>query len=225
MKPLILIGMMMLLSGCGAAPAPTPHAFSFLALGDSYTSGESVDESLRWPVQLAVALRSSGIDVGDPTIIAQTGWRTDQLANAIDAENPQGNYALVGLLIGVNNQYQGRSEDEYRAQFGDLLARAIKLAGNRPSRVIVLSIPDWGVTPYARQVGADPAAVGASIDRFNAINKELTAKANAVYVDITPISRDRRDLIADDGLHPSGAMYGKWVEAALPAAKAAIAQK
>jgi lysophospholipase L1-like esterase len=215
-----------LLAGCArpqtAAPPPAPEALRFLALGDSYTIGERVDATQRWPVQLAAAMRSAGINIAEPVIIARTGWTTADLSGGIDRADPQGPFDLVGLLIGVNNQYQGRTEEEYRQQFADLLSRAIAFAGGRPGRVIVVSIPDWGVTPFAHESGADPAAVGAAIDRFNAINKELTDKAGAAYVDITPITRDRRDLVADDGLHPSGEMYAKWVELALPAAKKAV---
>lgn len=194
----------------------------FLALGDSYTIGESVTESARWPVQLAAALRQAGFNVDAPTIIARTGWTTADLSAAMDRQNPQGPYDLVGLLIGVNNQFQGRSEDEYRRQFADLLSRAIHLAGDRPGRVIVLSIPDWGVTPFARQMGADAKSVASAIDEFNAINRQATLSAGAVYIDITPLTRDRRDLVADDGLHPSGDMYAKWVEAALPKVEKAL---
>ena len=225
MSNLLLIGA--LLAGCGKTaptplPPPTPSqsaGLRFLALGDSYTIGESVDPSQRWPVQLATALRAGGISIGDPEIIAQTGWTTADLSAAMDQADPRGPYDLVGLLIGVNNQFQGRSESEYRQQFGDLLSRAIALAGGRPGRVMVLSIPDWGITPFARQINADPASVAAQIDRFNAINRELTGNAGAVYVDITPLTRQRRDLVADDGLHPSGEMYGKWVELTLPGAR------
>jgi lysophospholipase L1-like esterase len=226
-RRLLLLGIGALLTGCGGsppapAPPPAPGALRFLALGDSYTIGESVDESQRWPVELAAALRAHGLNVGDAEIIARTGWTTADLSAAMDASNPRGPYDLVGLLIGVNNQYQGRSEEEYRREFAQLLSRAISLAGNRPGHVFVVSIPDWGVTPYAHEVGADPATVGAAIDRFNAINKELTLKSGAAYVDITPLSRDRRDLVADDGLHPSGAMYAKWVELALPTVEKAL---
>ncbi|HEU0013481.1 MAG TPA: GDSL-type esterase/lipase family protein, partial [Longimicrobium sp.] len=134
----------------------------FLALGDSYTIGEAVAEAERWPVRLAALLRERGMDVADPEIIARTGWTTDELSAAIDERDPQGPYALVSLLIGVNNQYRGRSADEYRGEFAALLRRAIAFAGGDAGRVIVLSIPDWGVTPFAE--GRDRAAIAAEID-------------------------------------------------------------
>ena len=194
----------------------------FLALGDSYTIGERVRPEERWPVQLAALLRAAGVPVTEPEIIATTGWTTDELAAGIDRANPRGPYDLVSLLIGVNNQYRGWSEEEYRAQFVALLQRAIGFADGRPSRVLVLSIPDWGVTPFAE--GRDRAAIAIAIDRFNAINREEAARADAAYVDITPISRQNAALIADDGLHPSGAMYAEWAKAALPVARAALDQ-
>ena len=191
----------MLLTSCSAMPKPQ----RYLALGDSYTIGESVAEAERFPVQLARKLKA-----GDPTIIAKTGWTTDELNAAIDAANPQGPYDLVTLLIGVNNQYRGRSADEYRTQFAALLQRAIGFAGGNASKVIVVSIPDWGVTPFAKD--RDRAKIAREIDQFNAINREEAAKAGARYADITPISR-RADasLVAGDGLHPSGKQYAEWV--------------
>ena len=184
----------------------------YLALGDSYTIGESVLENERWPVQLVAALRAQGILVEDAEIIAKTGWTTDELSSAIIEANPQGPYNLVSLLIGVNNQYRGRSQEEYRGQFVDLLNQAITFAGDDPERVFVVSIPDWGVTPFAARQDAE--AIGAEIDAFNAINKEETERAGAFYIDITSISRralEEPQLIADDGLHPSGMMYAEWV--------------
>src|SRR5258708_29466648 len=121
----------------------------FLALGDSYTIGENVDSAARWPVQLAKALRARKLNVSDPEIIARTGWRTDELAGGIEIAAPAGPYALVSLLIGVNNQYRGRDPEKYRAEFKSLVAQAVAFAGGKPSRVVVLSIPDWGVTPFA----------------------------------------------------------------------------
>src|SRR5216684_9187129 len=163
---------------------PSPR---FLALGDSYTIGESVAVSERWPVELARQLRKNGIDIADPQIIAKTGWTTDELSSAIDAAKPTGPYALVTLLIGVNNQYRGRDAEQYRKEFVALLQRAIAFAGNDPKHVLVVSIPDWGVTPFA--AGRDRAKIGAEIDHFNAINAEETKRAGARYADITPVSR------------------------------------
>lgn len=200
----------------------------FLALGDSYTIGESVAPEERWPVQLGALLRAEGLNVGDPTLIATTGWTTDELSAAIDRANPQGAFDLVSLLIGVNNQYRGRGQDEYREQFAALLQRAIGFAGGNPARVLVLSIPDWGVTPFAARLERDPAAVAADIDAFNAINHAETERPGAHYVDVTPFSREAAhdpSLLADDGLHPSGRMYAEWARLALPAARAALGGK
>ena len=194
----------------------------YLALGDSYTIGESVDESERWSNQLADLLSphlgGSGRG-GEVTMIAKTGWTTDELWKGIQAREITPPYDLVSLLIGVNNQYRGRSLDEYREQFIFLLDKAIEYAGGDPNRVIVLSIPDWGVTPFAK--GRDPAQIAQEIDAFNSVNKEESEKANAHYVYITPISREATNdlsLIASDGLHPSGKMYAEWAKLALPVA-------
>ena len=200
----------------------------FLALGDSYTIGESVTPEERWPVQLRALLRAEGLDIGDPTLIATTGWTTDELSAGIDRANPQGAFDLVSLLIGVNNQYRGRGQDEYREQFAALLQRAIGFAGGNPARVLVLSIPDWGVTPFAARLERDPAAVAADIDAFNAINRAETERPGAHYVDVTPFSREAAhdpSLLADDGLHPSGRMYAEWARLALPAAREALGGK
>ena len=200
----------------------------FLALGDSYTIGESVAPEERWPAQLGALLRAEGIDLGDPTLVATTGWTTDELWEGIDRANPQGTFDLVSLLVGVNNQYRGRSRDEYREQFAALLQRAVGFAGGDPARVVVLSIPDWGVTPYAARLERDPAAVGADIDAFNAINRAETGRPGAHYVDVTPFSREAAhdpSLLAADGLHPSGRMYAEWALLALPAAREALRGK
>lgn len=153
----------------------------------------------------------------EAVIIARTGWTTDELDRAIDAEAPQGTYDLVTLLIGVNDQYRGRTAENYRPEFIKLLQRAIGFANNRPARVIVVSIPDWGATPF----GQSRKNVGPEIDAFNAINRAETARLGANYIDITPISREApRDptLIARDQLHPSGKMYSRWVELLSPLA-------
>ena len=195
----------------------------FLALGDSYTIGEGVAEAERWPVQLTGLLRDRGVDVADPQIIARTGWTTDELSAAIDNTDPPGPYALVSLLIGVNNQYRGRSAEQYRGEFAALLRRAIGFAGGEASRVIVLSIPDWGVTPFAE--GRDRGRIAAEIDAYNAINREEAERAGAHWVDVTPQSRaagaDPAFLVAD-GLHPSGRAYAEWARLALPAALEAL---
>lgn len=193
---------------------------TLLALGDSYTIGESVPASDRFPHQLAVALGAK-----EPLIVAKTGWTTDELDRAIDAAAPKGPFDLVTLLIGVNNQYRGRSADEYRTQFRGLLQRAIGFAGNRAARVVVVSIPDWGVTPFA--AGRDRAKIAEEIDRFNAINREEAVCAGARYADITPVSRRAATdpaLNAGDGLHPSGRMYKAWVDVILPIARDALKQ-
>lgn len=195
----------------------------FLALGDSYTIGESVVAAERWPVQLAKRMRDEGVYMENPLIIATTGWTTDELTAGIARKDPQGPFALVSLLIGVNNQYRGRDLEEYRAQFVSLVEQAIVLAGGDPRRVLVLSIPDWGVTPFAGKQHNE--RVSSEIDAFNLVNATETARLGARYVDITPISRDAPDdpaLLAGDGLHPSGKMYTAWAELALPAALAAV---
>lgn len=195
----------------------------FLALGDSYTIGEGVAQSERWPVQLVSMLARRGVKLAAPEIIARTGWTTAELAAGIQRARPKGPYDLVSLLIGVNNQYRGRDEDEYRREFSSLLEQAIALARGKPDRVVVLSIPDWGVTPYA--TGRDRAAIGTAIDRFNIINRDETLRRHARYVDVTSISRvAERDstLLAADGLHPAGRMYASWAERVLPEALAAL---
>jgi len=204
----------------GYGPSPSPVAeIRFLALGDSYTIGEGVAEADRWPVRLAAMLRARGVRVADPKIIARTGWTTDELSAGIDAARVDSNYDLVTLLIGVNNQYRALSDEEYRAQFRALLARATAFAGGRASHVLVVSIPDWGVTPFA--TGRDRPAIARSIDRFNAVNREEATAAGAYYADITSLSRRAAkdpSLVAADGLHPSATMYASWLDVLVPLA-------
>ena len=199
---------------------------SYLALGDSYTIGEGVDVAGRWPVQLAAALRTHGIAIADPRIIATTGWTTDELWAAMDAAEPLGAWDFVSLLIGVNNQYRGRSVDDYVGEFHRLLRRVIALAGDRVDRVLVLSIPDWGVTPFAFASGRDREAIAADLDAYNAAARDLCEAHGVAFVDITGISRDRggtAEMLADDGLHPSATQYARWAAAALPVAMGLLA--
>ena len=204
-----------------------PDTISWLALGDSYTIGEGVDAAGRWPMQLARRLRDAGIAMADPRIIATTGWTTDELSAAMDAAEPLGDRDFVSLLIGVNNQYRGRSVDDYVGEFHRLLRRAIALANDNPARVLVLSIPDWGVTPFAIASGRDRAAIAEELDAYNAAARELCEAHGVAFVDITGISRDDGGdavaMLADDGLHPSALQYARWADAALPVAMRLLA--
>ena len=203
-------------------PIPDRRELRYLALGDSYTIGEGVPPDGRWPVQLARALREEGLPLADPRTIATTGWTTDELSAAIDAAEPLGTFDLVSLLIGANNQYRGCSVDAYRDEFDALLARATGFANGRADRVLVLSIPDWGVTPFAIQSGRDRIRIADELDACNAAARDACAARGIAFVDITPASRalgGAPEMLADDGLHPSAAMYVEWMRLALPAAR------
>lgn len=194
-------------------------AFRYLALGDSYTIGEGVSARSRWPNQLVKLLEAEGLPT-DVTIIARTGWTVDELWQGIQADPPQGTYDLVTLLIGVNDQYRGYAAQWYRDKFRFMLTQAISYTGGHPDQVIVLSIPDWGFTPFAAQRG-DTEPISQMIDEFNAVNLEETNAVGAHYVDVTVISRmalDDFELIAGDRLHPSRKMYAMWAEKVLPVA-------
>lgn len=200
-----------------------PKALRYLALGDSYTIGESVSANERWPAQLTDLLREWGFPMAEPMIIAQTGWTTDELWAGIERENPTNTFELVSLLIGVNNQYRGRNIEDYRAEFRTLLKRAVEFAAGNAKRVIVLSIPDWGETPFAE--GRDRGRIAEEINQFNAVSRDETDGAGAYYIDVTSESRKlTRDykLIAADGLHPSGKMYEAWACLVLPSALNAL---
>lgn len=186
----------------------------YLALGDSYTIGESVPENERWSNQLAGLLTTNDIST-EVTIIARTGWTTDELWDGMQKVKISPPYDLVSLLIGVNNQYRGRNIQEYRDGFTFLLNKAIEYAGGDPNRVIVLSIPDWGVTPFASS--RDSKTIAVEINQFNSVNEEESKKAGVHYVDVTPVSRETVNdsaLIASDGLHPSGKMHAEWAKLA-----------
>lgn len=219
---LALLAVALLCAGCtSTSQRKDATTMNYLALGDSYTIGEGVPEKGRWPMQLARALRSEGFDIADPRIIAQTGWTTDELSAAMDAAEPLGQFDFVSLAIGVNNQYRGRDVAEYRDQFAGLLDRAIGLAGGRADRVLVLSIPDWGVTPFAKAQGRDPAQIAAQLDAYNAAAAEISERRGVAFVDVTEASRLRGAdpmMLASDGLHPSQTMYSLWAARAYHAA-------
>ncbi len=189
----------------------------YLALGDSYTIGEQVSFENRFPVQLVKKLGLEGIKVDMPVFIAKTGWTTDELLEAIELNRPDHDYDIVTLLIGVNNQYRGRSLEQYAIEFEALLNKSIYYANNKRDHVFVISIPDYGVTPFGQ--GKDMNTISREIDLFNAVNQRITQKYDVAYVPITSISRkafDDTSLVAGDGLHPSGEMYALWVDALFP---------
>lgn len=186
---------------------------TYLALGDSYTIGEAVEQKLSFPYQLVSELATQNVFVTTPKIIAKTGWTTDELQSAIKVENVTQKFDIVTLLIGVNNQYRGNPQITYRKEFAALLQTAISYANGNKKHVFVVSIPDWGITPFGKSSGKDIAKISAEIDAFNAIAKEETLAMNVSYTDITLGSRNAGadlSLVATDGLHPSGKMYAEW---------------
>jgi lysophospholipase L1-like esterase len=194
-----------------------------LALGDSYTVGEGLQRAESWPMQLAEQLRKDKLEVDTPLIIAATGWTTTDLLRAIARSNLNPPYDIVTLLIGVNDQFQGFSEDGYATGFEKLLLSAVDFAGGKSRRVIVISIPDYSVTPFGKRFG--PAGVRAAIDSFNEINKKLAEDRGVHYVNVTEISRKAAEdstLLASDGLHPSSKMYAEWVRLIAPLLESAL---
>lgn len=199
---------------------------TFLALGDSYTIGQSVTPEERWPERLVALLAARGVAVAPPRVIARTGWTTADLERALAAERPAGPFDLVSLMIGVNDQFQGQSIESYERRFAALLAQGVTLAGGEPHRVLVLSIPDYGVTPFARRVGLDAREVAAEVDRFNAAARLAVQHAGAHWIDVTPASRRAAvdaELLAGDGLHPSAKLHAQWAALVLPVALEALA--
>jgi lysophospholipase L1-like esterase len=189
------------------------QTFNYLALGDSYTIGEAVPLTKSFPYQLVQRLRKKGFSLAAPEIIAQTGWTTDELDTAMKGHQYLSKYDFVTLLIGVNNQYRGREALQYKMEFEQLLKKAIEHANGKPSHVIVVSIPDYGVTPFASSM--DREKISREIDIFNNINKAVSIQYKTQYVDITPGSREvlnDEELVASDQLHPSGKEYSKWAE-------------
>ena len=195
----------------------------FLALGDSYTNGEGVAEEERWPNQLVTLLGHQDIHLTDVQIVAQTAWTADELADAIDQAKPRGPFDVVTLMVGVNDQYRSRPVASFAPEFEQLLARAVRLAGRRPSRVIAISIPDWGATPFAE--GRDRARIAREIEAYNERARELAARASVIWVDVTTATRAMQfdpALVTADGLHPSGAMYARWAALLAPIIRVAL---
>ncbi|MDP4256434.1 MAG: GDSL-type esterase/lipase family protein [Bacteroidota bacterium] len=215
-----------ILAGSWSLPRQEPVGNAYLALGDSYTIGESVDPDDRYPVRTVRLLREDHVDCTDPEIIATTGWTTADLLDALGGRHAAAPYAMVTLLIGVNNQFQGLSQSAYRTQFAALLERSIRLAGNRPSHVLALSIPDYSVTPFARDLNG--ALISSQIDSFNTINAALAAKSGVHYLDLTSESRKGAEdpsLIAGDSLHFSGKEYAIWAGMMKPVMKTILMEK
>ena len=191
----------------------TQKKYTYLALGDSYTIGESVPENKNFPHQVVELLRKEKINIDEPGIVAKTGWTTDELQEQLSRTRLAVPFDFVTLLIGVNSQYRGRSEKEYAQQFEELLQQAIGYAGEKANHVIVLSIPDWGVTPFAKD--RNRTKIAQEIDAFNAINETIAKKYKVHYINITPFTREAandRTLVAADGLHPSAKDYARWAK-------------
>lgn len=226
MKFTAAITMLLFITGCGKTATNgmdktdttqiinPVHEISYLALGDSYTIGEAVPQKDCFPFQLADMLRTKGIKLNTPKIIAKTGWTTDELQAGIASDGVKSQFDLVTLLIGVNNQYRGNSIITYRREFKELLQKAIQFAGGNKKHVFVISIPDWAATPFGRESGRPLQEIAKQIDAFNAVNREESIAAGVSYTDITPGSRNALQdtgLVASDGLHPSAKMYKEWV--------------
>lgn len=209
--------LVLMLIACQSKPTTTSSPITYLALGDSYTIGESVTDSLRWPNQLVATLKQNGRKFDPATIIAKTGWTTDELSTAMDTVALAPSYDYVSLLIGVNNQYRGRSIENFETEFIQLLDRSVTLGNQKGANVFVLSIPDWGVMPFAE--GRNRKQIALEIDQFNVIIQTVCRNRNIAFFDITSISREAETnpiLVANDGLHPSGEMYARWVDTVLP---------
>ncbi|XWN37743.1 MAG: SGNH/GDSL hydrolase family protein [Balneola sp.] len=193
---------------------------SYLALGDSYTIGEAVSEDQRWPVLLTQKLNESGLSVSDPLIIAKTGWTTNELQEAIAEKNPETDYDLVSLLIGVNNQYRGYPIDQYKKEFKELLLQAVKFADGDTTKVFVVSIPNYGVTPFGMEKGEEK--IRQELLVYDAIADSISTEIGIRFINITPVSEKAKEdstYIASDQLHPSGKQYKEWVDLILPEVK------
>ncbi len=222
MKNLLLLIVLLSFLACSNSDSKnqmgdTERPIKYLALGDSYTIGEGVAEEDRYPNQLVKRLNEElNLTLNQPVIIAKTGWTVDELETGInDSKNLAPPYDLVTLLIGVNNQYRGKSVEEFKIEFKQILLRAIGFAGNLPNHVIVLSIPDWGVTPFAVEKGADQLKVANEIDAYNLAKKEVCKQFGVFFIDITEHYRSvgaQSEMVVADKLHPSGLVYSYWAD-------------
>jgi len=211
-----LFSFIVLLTALNPSGVAQKKSLTYLALGDSYTIGESVPIAESFPYQLVQMIRAKGIDIQAPEIVAKTGWTTAELLTGIANARLLPAYDYVTLLIGVNNQYRGLAPEEYAREFEQLLKMAIRFAGGNTSHVIVLSIPDWGATPFAKE--RNRAEITEQISDFNLRNSRIAARNDVKYVEITEGSREaliNPELVAKDKLHPSGVEYRRWAEAVL----------
>lgn len=217
MKNKLILILLLVISGCKSKEPENitvleEDAVRYLALGDSYTIGESVPVPMRWPMQLAERLREEGIEIEEPRIIARTGWTTGELLEAMETQLNNEKFDLVSVLIGVNNQYRGLSPEDYEQDLHEIFRRAIQFSQNGAAGVFAVSIPDYGVTPF----GADnEEKIGMELDEFNRIFQKVAEEYEIDFYNITPISRRAKEdasLIATDDLHPSGKMYTLWVD-------------
>jgi lysophospholipase L1-like esterase len=212
---LILLILLIGCSGTTMKDKGSAKSDTFFALGDSYTIGEAVANSERWPTVLANRLREQGINISEPLILAKTGWTTDELQNALDASKQTGLFPMVTLMIGVNDQYRRRKPEEFGPHFMKLLDRAISLAEGKPDHVLVISIPDYGYMPHK----FGPQNISQTIDQFNEIIRKEASQRGSVFIDVTSLSRDaktRPELRAADGLHFSAIMHQQWADLIYP---------
>ncbi|WP_232227150.1 SGNH/GDSL hydrolase family protein [Flavobacterium commune] len=202
-----------------------PETINYLALGDSYTIGQSVCETCRFPEQLKQSLKNSNLQNNfSLEIIAQTGWTTTNLISAIENKKPDAKFDLVTLLIGVNNQYQGINFSVYEKEFPELVAKAISLVKGNKAKLIVVSIPDYAYTPFGQSYG-NPTIISTEIDSYNAFAKSYCETNSILFINITDITRQglsNSNLVASDGLHPSTDAYTLFVQRLLPKAIAIL---
>lgn len=217
MKKIYLLLMLLVLWGCKSNEPENitvleEDPIRYLALGDSYTIGESVEIQLRWPMQLTERLKAEGFQIEEPRIIAKTGWTTGNLLEAMDLQLNNEKFDLISVSIGVNNQYQSKSIEEYEKDLHTIFTRAIKHSVKGAAGIFALSIPDYGATPFGAENSKE---IGEELDEFNRVFRKVASEYNIPFYDITPISRratEDASLIAKDDLHPSGKMYKMWVD-------------